>query len=70
MLGKYSYSTFLLDSDQHVRVLQNHLTPNLKTFLSRASEEMEYSFEVDVPRPNGTLFHHIPTIKVLLTHRS
>ncbi|KAF2195527.1 putative cytochrome P450, partial [Zopfia rhizophila CBS 207.26] len=52
MLGEYTYSSFLLDSDQHVRVLQKHLIPNLKTFLLRAEEELDYSFHNDVPRPD------------------
>ncbi|PSN64497.1 putative cytochrome P450 [Corynespora cassiicola Philippines] len=52
MLGKYTYSNFLLESDQHVRVLQSYLTPNLKTFLSRSAEELDYSFENDVPQPD------------------
>ncbi|KAF2478137.1 putative cytochrome P450 [Lindgomyces ingoldianus] len=50
MLGKYTYTTFLLESDQHVRVLQNHLTPNLQTFLRRAEEELDYSFQADIPQ--------------------
>ncbi|KAF2244714.1 cytochrome P450 [Trematosphaeria pertusa] len=52
ILGSYTYSTFLLDSDQHVRVVQNFLTPNLKTFLSRSREELDFSFEHDVPQIN------------------
>ena len=53
MLGKYTYSNFLLESDQHVRVLQSYLTPNLKTFLSRSAEELDFSFENDVPQLDG-----------------
>ncbi|KAF2735353.1 cytochrome P450 [Polyplosphaeria fusca] len=65
MLGDYSYSTFLLHNDQHVRVLQNYLTPNLSTFLGRAREEMDYSFTQDIPRPDR--FTEVDIQKVLQT---
>lgn len=45
----------IVESDQHVRVLHSQLTVNLGTFLVRAEEELRYSLETDVPRPQGKI---------------
>lgn len=49
----------MLESDQHVRVIQNHLTPNLPTFFTRAEGVLNDLFQRDprLPKTQGELSH-------------
>ncbi|TGO61973.1 hypothetical protein BCON_0023g00310 [Botryotinia convoluta] len=50
LLGKYTGTLVMLESNLHVRVLQNKLTPNLSDYLTRAKAELEFGWKMDVPR--------------------
>ncbi|WPH04790.1 Hypothetical protein R9X50_00768600 [Acrodontium crateriforme] len=50
LLGKYSTTTILLESDLHTRMLQTKLTPNLGSFVGTIESELEYGLEVEVPK--------------------
>lgn len=41
----------MMDSDLHVNVLNSKLNPDLSNYINIASEEMEYGWGIDVPRP-------------------
>lgn len=49
----------MLESDQHVRVIQNHLTPNLPTFFTRAEGALNDLFQRDarLPKTQGESSH-------------
>jgi hypothetical protein len=46
----------MLESNLHVRVLQNQLIPKLGVYMQRAAEELNYAMDHDVPQAEGTLF--------------
>ncbi|KAF2787550.1 putative cytochrome P450 [Melanomma pulvis-pyrius CBS 109.77] len=49
LVGEYTYISRILESNQHVRVLQTHLQGNLEKFLGWAEEELNDIFETTVP---------------------
>ncbi|KAF2198781.1 putative cytochrome P450 [Delitschia confertaspora ATCC 74209] len=51
LVNKYTYTTLMIESNLHFRVLQNKLTPNLTTYLDIAKEELEYGWPIDVAQP-------------------
>jgi hypothetical protein len=44
----------MLESNLHIRVLQNQLTPNLNLYLERAFRELEFGLQEDFPEVQGT----------------
>jgi hypothetical protein len=51
--GKYTYGDIMLESNLHIRVLQNQLTPNLNMYLERAFQELEFGLQEDFPKVEG-----------------
>ncbi|KAF4628186.1 hypothetical protein G7Y89_g9967 [Cudoniella acicularis] len=49
LVGKYSASDLLLESNLHTRVLQTKITPNLPNFVSAMKEELDYAASIAVP---------------------
>lgn len=43
----------MLTSDLLLRVINNKLTPDLTQYVEMAKVEMDYSFTVDLPQPDG-----------------
>ena len=53
ILGKYTYSQVMVESNLHTRVLQNQLIPNLGFYIDGAAVELNHSLENDVPLAEG-----------------
>ena len=53
IVHQYTYTTFVLESTLHVRVLQNKLTPNLAKYLDMAEMELDYGWNIEIPQPKG-----------------
>jgi hypothetical protein len=53
VLGRFNNIDILTTSDLHVRVLRNYLTPNMGKVMLNAQDELNYSWEVDVPECEG-----------------
>ncbi len=56
IVGKYSASTIMLESNLPTRILQTKLTPNLADFTDAMKDELDYSFKTDFPECEG-VFH-------------
>ncbi|KAM5442855.1 putative ent-kaurene monooxygenase [Microsporum ferrugineum] len=50
LLGKYSTTNILLESDLHTRMLQTKLTPNLGSFVSVIESELQLAMDLEVPK--------------------
>ncbi|KAF3480659.1 P450 monooxygenase No.2 [Arthroderma uncinatum] len=50
LLGKYSTTNILLESDLHTRMLQTKLTPNLGSFVSVIESELQLALDLEVPK--------------------
>ncbi|KAL8897718.1 MAG: hypothetical protein Q9207_007070 [Kuettlingeria erythrocarpa] len=53
LLGKYSTTDILLESDLHTRMLQTKLTPNLGTFIPAMKEELQLAIADTFPDCKG-----------------
>lgn len=49
LVGKWSYSDLLLESDLHTRVLQTKVTPALPNLVDAMKEELDYAMSCEVP---------------------
>lgn len=54
LVHRWTYTTLMIESNLHFRVLQNKLTAELPKFLDIAKTELEYGWPVDIPQPDGT----------------
>lgn len=50
LLGKYSTTTILLESDLHTRMLQAKLTPMLGSFVGVIESELGHGMDVEIPK--------------------
>ncbi|KAI1454028.1 cytochrome P450 monooxygenase [Annulohypoxylon moriforme] len=50
LLGHYSTTLILLESDLHTQVLQQKLTPNLAGTIPVVKDELDFSLETEVPK--------------------
>ncbi|KAL8882447.1 MAG: hypothetical protein Q9198_000561 [Flavoplaca austrocitrina] len=50
LLGKYSTTDILLESDLHTRMLQTKLTPNIGTFIPAMKEELQLALKGEFPQ--------------------
>ncbi|KAL8897400.1 MAG: hypothetical protein Q9192_002593 [Flavoplaca navasiana] len=50
LLGKYSTTDILLESDLHTRMLQTKLTPNIGTFVPAMKEELQLALKGEFPQ--------------------
>ncbi|KAI0389232.1 cytochrome P450 monooxygenase [Xylariaceae sp. FL0594] len=50
LLGRYSTTLILLESDLHTQVLQQKLTPNLSNTIPVVKDELDFALEVEVPK--------------------
>lgn len=58
LLGKYSSTLILLESDLHSRILQQKLTPNLASFIPVIKTELDFALSVEVPACQGMRPRH------------
>jgi ent-kaurene oxidase len=58
LLGRFSTTLIMLESDLPMRALQQKLTPALASAVKLLQEELEYALEVEMPECDGeiTLF--------------
>lgn len=62
LLGKYSTTLILLESDLHTRMLQTKLTPNLGSFVGVIESELAFAMDKEIPKDldvwkNVSLYH-------------
>ncbi|KAI9926545.1 hypothetical protein ASPWEDRAFT_119143 [Aspergillus wentii DTO 134E9] len=62
LLGKYSTTLILLESDLHTRMLQTKLTPNLGSFVGVIESELTFAMDKEIPKDldvwkNVSLYH-------------
>ncbi|KAI5868695.1 cytochrome P450 [Durotheca rogersii] len=69
MMPKWTGLEFMVRSHLHVDVLKRKLTPELGRYLEAARSELEYGWEVDVPRPDDWLEVDIQQITRMLIAR-
>ncbi|KAI9847160.1 MAG: hypothetical protein M1837_003022 [Sclerophora amabilis] len=50
LLGKYSTTNILLESDLHTKMLQTKLTPNLGSFVGVIESELNFAMDTDIPK--------------------
>ncbi|KAF2191565.1 cytochrome P450 [Zopfia rhizophila CBS 207.26] len=55
LVDKWTYTTLMIESNLHIRVLQNKLTAELTKYLDIAKTELEYGWPLDIPQPEGKL---------------
>lgn len=67
LLGRYSTTRILLESDLHTRVLQTKLTPNIAVVMPAMKDELDFALNTEVPdckgkqqRPNTSSQRVIP----------
>jgi len=53
IVHNYTYTTSVLKSTLHVRVLQNKLTSNLAEYLDMAKMELDHGWDIEIPQPEG-----------------
>jgi len=53
VLGRFNNIDTLNNSDLHVRVLRNYVTANMGQVMLNAQDELNYCWQVDVPRCDG-----------------
>ncbi|POS72957.1 hypothetical protein DHEL01_v208647 [Diaporthe helianthi] len=51
LVPRWTWTSVMMDSDLHVKVLNSKLNPDLSNYINIASEEMQYGWGMDVPRP-------------------
>jgi hypothetical protein len=54
MVPKWTYSEFMTQSDLQFRVLLQKVNPSLSKYLDLAQNELDYSWSIDMPQPQGT----------------
>jgi hypothetical protein len=53
LVHKWTYTTLMIESNLHFRVLQNKLTAELPKYLDIAKTELEHGWLLDIPQPDG-----------------
>lgn len=48
-MGKYTNLESTTVNDQFIKVITQHLNPNMNAFIDIAQEELSHSFDVDFP---------------------
>ena len=48
---------FMFDSELVFRVLNNKLTPELNKYVDLAKTELDYAWDLDLPKPKGKFTH-------------
>ncbi|RHZ63614.1 cytochrome P450 [Aspergillus thermomutatus] len=75
LLGKYSTTLILLESDLHTRMLQTKLTPNLGSFIEVIESELKFAMEKEIPADldddwqNVNVFHIVLRIVARISAR-
>ncbi|OJJ05788.1 hypothetical protein ASPVEDRAFT_32144 [Aspergillus versicolor CBS 583.65] len=59
LVPRWTWTQFMMDSDLIVRVLNSKLTPDLTKFVELARTELEYAWEIDVPKPDSKRNIHV-----------
>jgi hypothetical protein len=55
LLGSYTQTGIILESDLHFRLLQSKLTPNLGSLAVPMQDELDFAMDADFPRCKGIL---------------
>jgi len=66
---KYTDITIMAESNLHFRVVQNKLTPELPKYLDIVKTELEYGWQIDVPRPDGTFTQTYYVVPLIILRR-
>jgi hypothetical protein len=53
LVHRWTYTTLMIESNLHFRVVQNKLIAELPKFLDIAKTELEYGWPIDIPQPEG-----------------
>lgn len=59
----------MAESNLHFRVVQNKLTPELPKYLDIVKTELEYGWQIDVPRPDGTFTQTYYVVPLIILRR-
>ncbi|KAL8672330.1 MAG: hypothetical protein Q9224_007583, partial [Gallowayella concinna] len=68
LLGRYSTTDILLESDLHSRMLQSKLTPNLGNFIPSMKEELLAVLDDELPECKGEVASPPPWASELILH--
>ncbi|KAF2477644.1 cytochrome P450 [Lindgomyces ingoldianus] len=52
LVDKWTYTTLMIESNLHIRVLQNKLTAELAKYLDIAKTELNHGWPLDIPQPD------------------
>ena len=58
VVPKWTYTHVLLDTNLHIRGMNNKLIPELADYLLIASEELKYAWNIDIPACDGKSKHY------------
>lgn len=57
LVPKWTFTEFMYHSELIYRVLNNKLTPELNKYVDLARSELEYAWDIDLPKPKGRFSH-------------
>jgi len=70
LLGRYSTTDILLESDLHSRMLQTKLTPNLGTFIPTMKEELLAAMGGELPDCKGEILSIFDMVEPVINRSS
>lgn len=53
LVPEWTWTQVMMDSDLHVSVLNAKLNPDLAKYMDIAHSELEYGWDIDVPKPES-----------------
>lgn len=57
LVPKWTWTAVMMNSDLHVHVLNAKLNPELSKYVEIAHTELDYGWDIDVPKPNSKHSH-------------